>query len=348
MMLDEPPPQDDHPRVLGADGEIVQLADVAGDVDGEAERGGAEGVEVEHVAQAAVGEGGAEDGDGVGVGPVEDGGWVCDFAAEAGDDGGGGPGEGVGCARRGGGGGGGGSFLLGEHLVEDGDDPVFEGAVVVVWDDEVADAVEALGAEGGAGGGEGGEVGRGEAFDEVFFDAAGGGDDGGDVFVLDEVAEGGAEAGGDEVGGVAEEDGGFGAGGGGAVGAHVVDDADGVGDRAGLEAHRRHVGDQFRHGDVAVFVVVEFHAGDFVEAVWDGVGGFEDRVGGVGGCMAVRDAIGDSVVHPEPTRTKRIKGSRRFLFLPNSKEIRRDIHLQADGYEGRAVFFWKNLKNHSI
>lgn len=102
--------------------------------------------------------------------------------------------------------------MFGEEGVEDGDDPVFEEAVVGVWDDEVADAVHAFLAQVGAVGGEAAEVGGAETFDEVFFDAAGRGDDGGDVFVFDEVAEDGAEAGGDEVGGVAEEDGGFGVG----------------------------------------------------------------------------------------------------------------------------------------
>ena len=43
-------------------------------------------MEVEHVAERAVGEGGAEDGDRVLVGPVEDGRLVVDFGAEAGDD----------------------------------------------------------------------------------------------------------------------------------------------------------------------------------------------------------------------------------------------------------------------
>ena len=52
-------------------------------------------MEVEHVAEGAVGEGGAEDGDGVAVGPVEDGRFVGDFGAEAGDDGAGGPDESV-------------------------------------------------------------------------------------------------------------------------------------------------------------------------------------------------------------------------------------------------------------
>lgn len=37
--------------------------------------------------------------------------------------------------------------MFGQHGVEDGDDPVFEEAVVVVGDDEVADSVEAFGAE---------------------------------------------------------------------------------------------------------------------------------------------------------------------------------------------------------
>ena len=96
-------------------------------------------------------------------------------------------------------------FLLLEHGVEDWDDPLFKFLVVAVGDDEVADAVHAVGAEGGTVGGEaaGGDVGGGEAFDEVFFDAAGGCYDCGDVVVLGEVTEGGAEAGGDEVGGVA-------------------------------------------------------------------------------------------------------------------------------------------------
>lgn len=89
--------------------------------------------------------------------------------------------------------------LLREQRVEDGDDPVFEEAVVCVWDDKVADAVHALFPEVGTVGGEAAEVGGAEAFDDIFFDAARCGDDGGDVVVLDEVAEGGAEAGGYEV-----------------------------------------------------------------------------------------------------------------------------------------------------
>ena len=56
------------------------------------------------------------------------------------------------------------------------------------------------------------EVGWAEALDEVLLDAAGGGDEAGDVFVLDEVQDDLAQAGGDEVGGVAEEDGAAGVG----------------------------------------------------------------------------------------------------------------------------------------
>ena len=55
--------------------------------------------------------------------------------------------------------------MLGEHGVEDGDYPVFKGAVVAVGYDEVADAVQAFFAQEAAVGAEGGEVGRREAFD---------------------------------------------------------------------------------------------------------------------------------------------------------------------------------------
>ena len=293
VVLDEAAAEDEHAGAAGADGQVVELADVARDGDVEDGRGGAEGVEVEHVAEGAVREGGAEDGDAVAVRPVEDRGLVGDLGAQAGDDGAGGPDEAV----RVGGGGRFGGFLLGEHGVEDRDDPVFEGAVVAVGDDEVADAVHALFPQAGAVGAEGGEVGGREAFDQVFFDAAGGGDDGGDVGVLDQVAEGGAEARGDEVGGVAEEEGGFGAGLGVPEAPHVVDDADGVGDGAGLEPHVCHVGDQFGDGDVAVGIVVEVDAGDLVGAGGDGGGGFEDGVCGEGWGLGVWLAVGGGWFH---------------------------------------------------
>ena len=162
-MLDQAAAQNDHAGAGRVDGDVVQFADVARDGDVKDGRGRAEGVEVEHVAEGAVGEGGAEDGDGVFVGPVADGGFVGDFLAEARDDGAGGPDEAVRivvlCGFFGG------FFLLGEHGVQDGDYPVFKSAVVAVGHDEVADAVQAFFAQGGAVGGEGGEVSRRKAFD---------------------------------------------------------------------------------------------------------------------------------------------------------------------------------------
>ena len=282
-MLDEPAAENDHASARGVHGNVVEFADVAGDGDVEDGGAGAEGVEVEHVAQGAVGEGGAEHGDAVPVGPVEDGGFVGDFGAEAGDDGAGGPDEAVlrvvgGCLV-----GFGGGFLLREHGVEDRDDPVLKGTVVAVGHDEVANAVHAFFPQVGAVGAEGGKIGGGEAFDQVLFDAAGRRDDGGDVAVLDEVAEGGAEARGDEIGGVAEEDGRFGAGFWVPEAAHVVDDADGVSDGAGLETHIRHVGDEFDNGDVTVRVVVEVDARDLLDVGWDGGGGSKDGVCGYDG-----------------------------------------------------------------
>lgn len=288
MVLDQAATQDDHAGARGVEGDVVEPADVARDGDVEDGGGGAEGVEVEHVAQRPVGEGGAEDGDAVLVGPVEDGGVVGDFGAEARSDGAGCPDETVGVR----GGGSLGGFLLREHGVEDGHDPVFEGAVVAVGHHEVADAIQALFPKGSAIGAEGGEVGGREALDQVLFDATGRGDNGGDVAVLDEVADGGAEARGDEVGGVAEEDGRLGAGVRVAEFAHAVDDTNGRGDSAGLEAHVGHVGDEFCDGDVAVRVVVEFDAGDLVCGGGHGLRGCKDGVGGEGGDLRVWLAVG--------------------------------------------------------
>ena len=69
------------------------------------------------------------------MGPVENGGFVGDFGAEAGDDGAGGPDEAVlwvvgeRLVSFGGG------FLLREHGVEDRDDPILKGTVVAVGHD---------------------------------------------------------------------------------------------------------------------------------------------------------------------------------------------------------------------
>lgn len=62
---------------------------------------------------------------------------MVDFFSETRDDLGGGPVDVVSSVF--------GGFLLDEELVQDGDYPVFEEAVIVVWDDEVADAVLSFG-----------------------------------------------------------------------------------------------------------------------------------------------------------------------------------------------------------
>ena len=78
---------------------------------------------------------------------------------------------------------------------------------------------------------------------------------------------------------------------------HVVDYADGVGDGAGLESHVCHVGYHFSDGDVAVGVVVEFDAGDLVDAIGDGGGGFEDGVCGESWGLGVWLAVGNCWGH---------------------------------------------------
>ena len=93
-------------------------------------------MEEQHIAETSVRQGGTEHRDGVLVGPVVDGGPVVDLLAEAGDHGAGRPDKRLLVAL--------GGFLLLEHLVEDGNDPVFKGAVVVVRDNQVPDSIHAL------------------------------------------------------------------------------------------------------------------------------------------------------------------------------------------------------------
>lgn len=148
-------------------------------------------------------------------------------------------------------------LLLFEHLVEDGHYPVLKLTIVGIGDDEVAYAVEALASQTGALELEAAHEGRGQALDEVLLDATGGGDDGRDVAVLDEVAQGATQARRDEVGGVAEEDGGLVAGVGVGPGAHVVDDVDGARHGRGLEAHVPHPAEQGIDGDGVAVELVE-------------------------------------------------------------------------------------------
>lgn len=291
MVLDHPPSQNDHTRPLGPYRQRIDLANILDNIHPQLRRRRLERVKVQHIPQTPIRQRRAEHRDVVLPRPVVHRPLVVDLLAQPVNHLARRPAElGVGPARR---------LLLGEHRVEDRHHPVLEGAVVGVGHDEVADAVEALGAQGGAGGVEGGEVGRPEAFDQVFFDAAGRGDDGRDVPVLDEVAEGAAEAGGDEVGGVAEEDGGFFVGGWvspGALGGvsvwwggegrlwceadHVVDDADGLAHGRGLEAHVLHALVEVVDGDGPAGELVEVELLDLL-----GVGRHLDRLDedGLGG-----------------------------------------------------------------
>ncbi len=242
VVLDEPAAEHNYASAARVHGERVDAADVADNVNAQAARRGAEGVEVEHVAEAAVGQRGAEDGDAVARGPVAHGRRVGDLAAEAMDDLAGRPDDAAsafpaavaftiaaaigiitifvfffavilvmvvdaiyGLAI---GGGGGGAFLLVQHAVEDGYDPVLKGAVVAVGHVQVADAVDAALAQRGARmAREGAQVRRRQALDQILLDAAGCRHDGRHVPMLHEVAKRLAQARRDEVRCVAEEDG---------------------------------------------------------------------------------------------------------------------------------------------
>lgn len=187
MVLDEPAAQDNHASPLGADGHGVDAADILDEVDLELQGGRLESVEIQHVAQAAVSDGRAENWDVILIGPVVDRTLVVDLLAEAMDDLGGRPVDLLIGTLAG--------LLLLQHFVEDGHDPVLKGAVVGVGDDQVTDAVEALAAEVGTGRAERADVGVAETLDEILLDAAGGCHDGRDVVVLDEPAEDAAQAG---------------------------------------------------------------------------------------------------------------------------------------------------------
>lgn len=136
--------EDNHARTLGADRDGVDFSDILDNVDFELLRRRLEGVKVQHIAQAAVGERRTENGNVVLVGPVIDGALVIDFLAETVDNFGRRPVDLVLGSLAG--------FLLLEHFVENRDNPVFESAVVGVGDDQVADAVQALFAQIGADG----------------------------------------------------------------------------------------------------------------------------------------------------------------------------------------------------
>nr|POE65042.1 hypothetical protein CFP56_34710 [Quercus suber] len=272
VMLDDPASQHNHARPLRTHRDGVDAADVLDDVDLELVWRGLEGVEVQHVAQTAVGQGGAEDRDVVPVRPVIHGGLVVDLLAQAGDDFARGPVQGLLLVL--------GRLLLLQHPVQDGDDPILERAIVAVGNDEVADAVHALLPQACAVGREGAQVGGGQAFDEVLLDPARGRDDGGDVSMLDQPAERLAEAGGDQVRGVTQEDGGAVARRGIAPQSHAIHDPCRLPDGGRLEAHAGHAIDQVGDGQVAIGACIEVETLDGDGRGRDWIGWLEDRVGG--------------------------------------------------------------------
>ncbi len=99
-----------------------------------------------------------------------------------------------------------GLLLLRKHGVQDGRQPVLELAVVVVRDDEVADAVHAPFPQFRAIHVEVSQVGFAEALDEVFLDPSRGGHERANMLMLDEVEDDLPQPRGDEVGCVAQED----------------------------------------------------------------------------------------------------------------------------------------------
>lgn len=86
------------------------------------------------------------------------------------------------------------SRLLRKHRVQYRRQPVLEFAVVVIRHDEVTNTIHTTSAQVRAIKEEIGEIGFAKAFDKVLLDAAGGGDDAGDVLVLHEVQNDFAEA----------------------------------------------------------------------------------------------------------------------------------------------------------
>lgn len=163
-------------------------------------------MEVEHVAQRSVRQGRAEDRDVIARRPVQHRLLVRDLQSQPPRDLAGRPVQLVFLVARlprlllG-------RFLLLQHAVEDGHQPILEGAVVAVGHQQVPNAVQSLGPETSPRGCERAQVGRGQALDQVLLHSSRRCDDGGHMAVLDEIAEGLSEPGGDQVGRVTQEDG---------------------------------------------------------------------------------------------------------------------------------------------
>ena len=140
-------------------------------------------MEVDHVTERTIRECGAEYRDIVLGCPVVDTALVVDLVAEPRDDATRCPSK---CLAvifgwRG--------VLLAAHRIENRHHPIFKLAIVVVWDEQVADPVQTLLAQRRAVQVESAQIRRPEALDKVFLDAARSCDDRRDVLVLDKEVD---------------------------------------------------------------------------------------------------------------------------------------------------------------
>mmetsp|Transcript_127444 Transcript_127444/g.318199 ORF Transcript_127444/g.318199 Transcript_127444/m.318199 type:complete len:217 (+) Transcript_127444:381-1031(+) len=186
-MLHQATAEDDDARLAGLDRLVIHGPYIGDEVQNKAFALVA--VEIEHVADGPVGDGGAEDRDVVFVSPIAHGLLVVDLLPEPVDHAGGRPAHAV-------------AVLLVVHLIEDGADPILEKAVVVVRRQQVADAVDAAPPQPEALERKVAEVCRRQTLDEVLLDAASCGDHDLHHAVLSKESDCLAEPGADEVGGV--------------------------------------------------------------------------------------------------------------------------------------------------
>ena len=176
VMLDYTTTENDHARSLGAYGNSVDLANVFDEIDAKLLRRRLEGVEVKHVSKTAVSESWTEDGYIILPCPVIYRSLIVDLFAEAVDDFAWSPINGVLGSL--------GSFLFFQHFVQYWNDPVFESAIVVVWNEQIADTIKTFGTKRCTRRGKGAQVSRCKTFDKVFFNTASSRDNCRDVFVL--------------------------------------------------------------------------------------------------------------------------------------------------------------------
>lgn len=135
-MLDNSTAKNDHAGALGLHGYFIDPLNVFDNVDTQLLWRALESMEEEHIAKTSVSESRAENGYVVFVGPVINRPLIVDFLTEPMDDFAGSPDDGFVVVL--------GGLLLFQQLVENRDDPVLEGAVIVVGNKKVANTIHAL------------------------------------------------------------------------------------------------------------------------------------------------------------------------------------------------------------